>query len=367
MSTQQSFGSSNTNAPRRIGQNPTSGTLSVQRRKEIYALCSKYDVMIIEDDPYWYLQFPSASGQEATARGVTPAPRVIHTFKKSCGFPFLDSLVPSSLNIDTEGRVIRLDTFSKTVAPGCRLGWITAQPAIIERILRITETSTQQPSGFVQSMVAELIMGPQPNATLEFSKKSRSEQNSFTGWETAGWVRWLAGLRGQYERRMTRMCTHLEAGRFLLKQKVSTKASDADWALISKTEMYTFDWPRAGMFIWVKIQFANHPLASKLPGPLLAKALWVYLTRKPHLVLAAPGAIFSPTPEILQKEGWKFFRLCFAAVTEEEIDASSKRFAGGVKAFWAIKDKKEMQDIADEVGPQNAEGELVNLGMGLAC
>jgi DNA-binding transcriptional MocR family regulator len=119
--------------------------------------------MIIEDDPYWYLQFPSAAACEAEARNL-PAPSAapVHTFKKSSGYPFLDSLVPSYLNIDYDGRVIRLDTFSKTVAPGCRLGWITAQPAIVERIVRISESGTQQPSGFVQSMISELIMGPQP-------------------------------------------------------------------------------------------------------------------------------------------------------------------------------------------------------------
>src|SRR5439155_21509566 len=127
-------------------------------------LCQKYDIIIIEDDPYWFLQFPSAASLEASSRGLTlekeesnigPAPR------KSSGYEFLDSLVPSYLSIDTDGRVIRLDTFSKTVAPGCRLGWITAQPEFVDKLLRITETSTQQPSGFVQSMIAELILGPQ--------------------------------------------------------------------------------------------------------------------------------------------------------------------------------------------------------------
>ena len=83
--------------------------------------------------------------------------RHLDLLKKS-GYKFLDSLVPSSINIDREGRVIRLDTFSKTVAPGCRLGWITAQPALIERLLRITETSTQQPSGFVQSIIADPLV-----------------------------------------------------------------------------------------------------------------------------------------------------------------------------------------------------------------
>lgn len=46
----------------------------------------------------------------------------------SSGYPFLDSLVPSFLSMDTDGRVIRLDTFSKILVPGCRVGWITAQP-----------------------------------------------------------------------------------------------------------------------------------------------------------------------------------------------------------------------------------------------
>lgn len=348
-----------------IGQNPTSGTLSVERRKKIYALCSKFDVMIIEDDPYWYLQFPSAAALESQARGKPlPAAAPIHKFERSSGYPFLDSLVPSYLNIDYEGRVIRLDTFSKTCAPGCRLGWITAQPAIVERILRITETSTQQPSGFVQSMIAELVMGPQP-AAAEFAKKSRSEQAAFSGWKVGGWVRWLEGLRGVYERRMNRMCTYLEEGRFSLKQQTPIKQSESDWAVISKTKMYSFDWPRGGMFVWVQMHFDSHPLASKVSGADLAQALWLYLTQKPFLVLTAPGAMFSPTPEILEKEGYKYFRLCFAAVTEEEVDSSSKRFAAGVKAFWGIKDERDLPHV-DEDSVQ-IEGELVDMGLNWAC
>ena len=37
----------------RIGQNPTSGVLSLARRREIYKLCRDYDIVICEDDPYW--------------------------------------------------------------------------------------------------------------------------------------------------------------------------------------------------------------------------------------------------------------------------------------------------------------------------
>lgn len=352
-----------------VGQNPTSGTLSVQRRKEIYALCSKYDIIIIEDDPYWYLQYPSAAAHEAEARGLPPPlPRPVHQFAKKSGYPFIDSLVPSYLNVDTDGRVVRLDTFSKTVAPGCRVGWITSQPAIVERILRITETSTQQPSGFVQAMLSELIMGAQP-AMADFKTKSKKDQLAFGGWKADGFVRWLAGLRGAYERRMHSMCSHLEDGRFLLKQQTPHRFSDADWAVISKTKMYSFDWPRGGMFVWVHIHFDSHPLAGVVSGPKLSDYLWVFLTTTPYLVLAAPGWVFSPTEEIRTEKGWQYHRLCFAAVTEEEVEKSSKRFAQGIKAFWMIKDRKEMEDIGGDIDVAELAGNrgLTNLGSMMAC
>jgi DNA-binding transcriptional MocR family regulator len=325
--------------------------------------------MIIEDDPYWYLQFPSAASLEASARGLPPPPAPpVHTFAKSSGFAFLDSLVPSYLNVDTDGRVIRLDTFSKTVAPGCRLGWITAQPAIVERILRITETSTQQPSGFVQAMIAELVMGPQPSATTtNFKSKKGHEQASFTGWKVDGWVRWLEGLRGTYERRMNRMCTHLEEGRFQVKQGTPTKSSDSEWAVISKTKMYSFDWPRGGMFVWVGFHFENHPLFGTVSGPRLANCLWIFFTMKPNLILISPGAVFSPTDEIREAEGWKYFRMCFAAVSEEEVDAASKRFAVAAAKFWLIKDEKDLDAIDETVNSKDMQDGLVDLSLTMAC
>jgi DNA-binding transcriptional MocR family regulator len=346
-----------------MGQNPTSATLGVERRKELYAICSKYDVVIIEDDPYWYLQFPSAAPAEATARGLPQPKTSKHTLRatdKSSRFPFLDSLVPSYLSVDTDGRVVRLDTFSKTIAPGCRLGWVTGQPAIVERILRITETSTQQPSGFVQSMVAELIMGPQAK-----NDGGRGGLKDGEGWKVDGWVRWLEGLRGVYERRMNRMCQIFEDGRFYLKQQRWLGDEEDDWAVVSKVKLYDFEWPRAGMFVWIKIAYESHPLWGQVEGPKLARALWIFLTTKPYLVLASPGQIFSPTEEIAEKEGWKYFRLCFAAVSEEEVDASSARFVKGVQAFWRIKSKKELDDIEP---PSSAEKEdLVDLGFNWTC
>lgn len=139
--------------------------------------------------------------------------------------------------------MVRLDTFSKTIAPGCRLGWITTQPNLCERLLRITETSTQQPSGFVQSMVAELIMGPHD------PKHGRGGGRSHGGWQVDGWVRWLQGLRGNYERRMQTMCSILDGGKELVRSG-RRKSIDNEWSVVDKVTLFDFTWPLGGMFVW---------------------------------------------------------------------------------------------------------------------
>lgn len=369
-----------------MGQNPTSGVLSLQRRRDIYALCQKYDIIIVEDDPYWYLQFPTATSQNTTTTSdpantsfnpditllTTGEPRPENW--KSSGFDFLDSLVPSYINIDTDGRVLRLDTFSKTVAPGCRLGWITGQPAFLERILRITETTTQQPSGFVQSMIAELLLGPDHSGIAETMKKNgKGGLPSGSGWKVDGWVRWLEGLRGNYERRMNHMSRILDDGKYAVKTgrrgsftDLLAEDSDGDadeWSVIEKQQIYSFDWPVGGMFIWLQVHFSEHPLYKHYAGknqlPRLSKALWVWWTKKPALVLVSPGTIFSPTPEIAAKEGWKYFRLCFAAIDEEELGKVTKRLADGVQSFWAVRDAKIIEDLLDEDEKGEAAGEDV--------
>lgn len=392
-----------------MGHNPTGILLSLERRKQLYAVCSQFDVLIVEDDPYWYLQFPSAAIEEAKSRNRAPvadafsASEGYHWNKetssssasdptspttsslpKTSGYAFLDSLVPSFLQIDTDGRVIRLDTFSKTVAPGCRLGWITAQPAIIERYLRATESSTQQPSGFVQSIISELVVGNQPaevtKSWLSSLKKGRDNSTSFTGWQMDGWVRWIEGLRGEYERRMARMCRILDEGSVFVKQGTPRAAADADVCVLTKTQLFEYNWPRGGMFVWLRVLFENHPLygaassdgADIIDGSALSTAMMIYLTRKPHLVLVSPGTMFSATEDIRRSDGWRYFRLCFAAESEEGVDLFSKRFVKGVRKFWGIKTAKELEELLRGVNSLNAEEEreemrMGNLGLYMGC
>jgi DNA-binding transcriptional MocR family regulator len=212
-------------------------------------------------------------------------------------------------------------------------------------------------------MIAELLLGPDHNGIAEAMKKNgKGGLPSGAGWKIEGWVRWLEGLRGNYERRMNHMSTILDEGKYAVKTgrrgsfaEMLAEDSDADadeWSVVEKQQIYSFDWPVGGMFIWLQVHFAEHPLYKHYAGknelPRLSKALWVWWTQKPSLVLVSPGTIFSPTAEIAAREGWKYFRLCFAAIDEGELGKVTQRLAEGVQSFWAVREVKVIEDLLDE-------------------
>lgn len=386
-----------------MGQNPTSGLLSVKRRKEIYEICHKFDVIIVEDDPYFYIQFPHAANdhtmkhrdgqvlsenhlyesgrnyQESLVIKRTDS-RTGHSYVtngKSSGSDFLDSLVPSYLSIDVDGRVIRLDTFSKTIAPGSRLGWITTQPNVVERIQRITETTTQQPSGFVQSLVAEMLLGPDREDAKD-KRTGGGKEKAAVGWKMDGWIRWLEGLRGNYERRMKIMSETIEAGKYITTtsalnvdspskstrrrtiaantpptpRQIKTHVDDNDdFELLSRTQIYDFNPPMAGMFLWVRVDYTTHPVYSALPSPQLAHGHWIHQTLPGYRVLTAPGTIFAPTDAIREDKAWSYYRLCFAAIDEELVRTASEAFVRSCHDFWTMS-KEDIEKILqdDETG-----------------
>jgi aromatic amino acid aminotransferase I len=151
------------------GQNPTGATMSDKRRRDVYAVAQKHDVYIIEDEPYYFLQMQPYTGQNAPA---VPPPASMEEF--------LDNLVPSLLSLDVDGRVMRMDSFSKVVVPGSRLGWVTASEQIIERYIRHSEVCNQGPSGFSQAILYKLL-----DET----------------WGHDGYIEWLMNLRLEYTKR----------------------------------------------------------------------------------------------------------------------------------------------------------------------
>jgi DNA-binding transcriptional MocR family regulator len=84
-------------------QNPSGRVLKPQERLDLLTLAAKHRLVIIEDDPYSKIYF--------------------------------DHTPPASLKaLDSYGGVIYLSTMSKTIFPGLRIGWVTAPPAVINRI-----------------------------------------------------------------------------------------------------------------------------------------------------------------------------------------------------------------------------------------
>ncbi|EFN75570.1 Kynurenine/alpha-aminoadipate aminotransferase mitochondrial [Harpegnathos saltator] len=85
------------------GTNPTGIIIPLERRKEIYHIACEYNFLILDDDPYHFMHFEKEE------------PR-------------------SFLSLDTEGRVIRLDSFSKVVSSGIRVGFVTAAAPLVASV-----------------------------------------------------------------------------------------------------------------------------------------------------------------------------------------------------------------------------------------
>ncbi|XP_044040500.1 kynurenine/alpha-aminoadipate aminotransferase, mitochondrial isoform X2 [Siniperca chuatsi] len=108
------------------GGNPTGASMTAQRKQEVYELARQYDMLIIEDDPYYFLQFDK---------------------------PW----APSFLSMDVDGRIIRTDSFSKILSSGLRIGFVTGPKPLVDRVVLHIQASTMHTSTFTQLMVSELL------------------------------------------------------------------------------------------------------------------------------------------------------------------------------------------------------------------
>ena len=86
--------------------NPTGATMSVSRREELVALAETYNVLLVEDSPYRKVRFE-------------------------------DESLPSWKSLDTSGVVLSLGTFSKLLAPGLRVGWVSGARKLVNRMMQL--------------------------------------------------------------------------------------------------------------------------------------------------------------------------------------------------------------------------------------
>ena len=123
-------------------QNPSGVTLPLGRRWEIIAVAERYGLPIIEDDPYSELRY----------EGEHIPPLVVLDATK------LEGVNGNGRNL-LNGNVIYLSTFSKTLAPGLRLGWMVAPASVIEKCVMAKQGMDLHTSSFVQMIAYEVVKG----------------------------------------------------------------------------------------------------------------------------------------------------------------------------------------------------------------
>jgi 2-aminoadipate transaminase len=117
--------------------NPSGATLSLARRHKLVALAAEYGVLVVEDDAYGELRFEG-----------TPLPHLAA--------------------LDAAGWVLRVSTFSKTLAPGVRVGWAYGNPDIVQRFAMLRSEGESGPlitrlvahycrNGRLEAHIAELV------------------------------------------------------------------------------------------------------------------------------------------------------------------------------------------------------------------
>jgi 2-aminoadipate transaminase len=175
-------------------QNPAGVTLTWERRMEILEITRAHNILVIEDNPYGLLYF--------------------------------DSPPPQAMRSVEEDGVVYLGTFSKTFAPGLRVGWALAPHAIREKLVLANEAAVLSPSSFTQTVISEYL-------------------------SAADWRSQIDVFRGVYRERRDAMLTAL-----------GEKLPKLSWTV-----------PNGGFYVWLTLP--DH-LDSKAMLPRAVKELVAY-------------------------------------------------------------------------------------------
>jgi 2-aminoadipate transaminase len=211
--------------------NPSGVTLSVERRRRLAELADRYGFVVIEDDPYAEIRFDG---------GPLPAVRT-----------FTD-------------RAVTLGSFSKTVAPGLRVGWCVLPGPLTAPVVRLKQAADLQAGALSQALVAELVS------------------------DGTWWSGHLASIREGYARRAAALSGALAE---------------------AFGERLVLAAPRGGMFLWGRFTDGTRP------ADLLGRAL-------------AEGVAFVPGAEFFTRPGGDdALRLSFATNPPEQLAEAVRRLA----------------------------------------
>ncbi|PTX94669.1 aminotransferase [Opitutus sp. ER46] len=213
-------------------QNPTGVTLPERRRVALAEIAARHGLTVMEDDPYGKLRY----------RGTN---------------------IPPVKHWDEAGRVLYASTFSKTIAPGLRTGWVVAPPEVFSRLLILKQASDLHTSSFDQH--------------VEYTYLTTNDQAGHLGK-----IRQAYGERFEYMDRMLREM--MPAG-------------------------YTWTKPEGGMFLWIT-------------GPAGLDSLELLQRAIAHDVAFVPGRDFFPG-----EGGRNHMRLNFSNSTPDRIREGVRRLS----------------------------------------
>lgn len=228
-------------------QNPTGLLIGLEKRKRLLDWAERRDVLIVEDDPYRELYFEDS----ATEAEVYP-------IKAD----------------DRNGRVVYLSSFSKTLAPGYRVAWISAPPAITAKF----EMAKQAEDLLTGSLDQRIIYEACKRGVLE---------------------RQLPVLRREYARK-----------RDVMEQALRRDCGD----------LVSWPKPKGGFFLWLTLPPAID--ADRMLERAIENGV-IYVAGEAFFVNAI-GDSFS--------RGSNTLRLCFSAPTAERIEAGVTRLAQTLRA-----------------------------------
>ncbi|XP_027853409.2 kynurenine/alpha-aminoadipate aminotransferase, mitochondrial-like isoform X2 [Aphis gossypii] len=221
--------------------NPAGTTLPTHRKREIYKLACEYNMLILEDDPYYYLHFEKEN----------PV---------------------SFLSMDTEGRVLRFDSFSKIMSSGLRVGFITGPKTLLHRVELHMQTSSMHTSSLSQVLLYKLL----------------------SHWGKDGLISHFMHVKNFY------------------KQKLDYMMSAINKHLNGLAEWYE---PNGGMFLWLKIIGLND--AKKLVTTRCLE----------KCIILAPGFALSAIPE----NPSPYIRLSYSIASPEEVDRGIALLAEAIR------------------------------------
>lgn len=214
--------------------NPGGVTLSAARRQQLVALAKQYGFLIVEDDPYSEINFTGAHY------------RTLKTFAQE---------------MDAGEQVIYTSTFSKILAPGARVGWITLPAWLKQQVVNLKQATDLHTSSLSQSLTRHYLETGRLNSQID-------------------------RIRAEYKKKCDVLCSALQS---------------------ELSERIQFHRPLGGMFLWAKFRYAFNTTQ------------WLQETLK-NGVVYVPGEFF-----YCDEPDTSTLRLSYVTVSEENLIKAAQR------------------------------------------